>query len=70
MPYEGYERKRPKHIPIDSYLYLARHTENCMTRNSRGPVRTHNTSTQNISNSKMSTQKISNPRVCSTDESE
>ena len=25
LPYEGYERKRPKHEPTDSYFYLAIH---------------------------------------------
>ena len=45
LPYESYEKKRPKHKPTDSYFYLARHLAKCMMRddalNLHGcPVRT------------------------------
>ena len=32
LPYESYERRKPKHDPIYSYVYLARHIEKCMMR--------------------------------------
>ena len=32
LPYEIYERKRPKHDPTDSYFYLARQLEKCTMR--------------------------------------
>ena len=32
LPYESYERKRPKHEPTDSYFYLARQTAKCIVR--------------------------------------
>ena len=32
LPYESYERKRPKHEPTDSYFYLARQLVRCMMR--------------------------------------
>ena len=30
LPYEIYERKTPKHVPTDSYFYLAIQIEKCM----------------------------------------
>ena len=30
LPYESYNRKRPRHEPTDRYFYLARHLEKCM----------------------------------------
>ena len=30
LPYESYEKKRPKHDPNDRYSYLARHFAKCM----------------------------------------
>ena len=30
LPYENYERRRPKHEPTDSYFYLARHLAKCV----------------------------------------
>ena len=59
VPYEGYASKRYKHIPTESYLYLARQLENYTMSNFHGLVRTY----------KKSTQKIPNLHVCSTDES-
>ena len=32
LPYESYEKKRPKHEPTDSYFYLARQLAKCMMR--------------------------------------
>ena len=32
LPNESYERKRPKHEPTDTYLYLSRQLEKCMMR--------------------------------------
>ena len=60
-------RKRSKHIPTESYLFIAIHLANFMMRNLRGPVRTQNMSTQNMSNYKISTKKMSNLHVCSKD---
>ena len=50
FPYEGYVRKRYKHISTDSYLYLAIHLEIFTMRNLRGPIRTQNMITQKMSN--------------------
>ena len=33
LHYEGYVRKRSKHMPTYSYLYLSRHIEKCMMIN-------------------------------------
>ena len=56
LPYESYEKKRPKHEPTDSYVYLARTLMKFMMRadalNSHGyRVRTEMTSTKQISTS-------------------
>ena len=53
LPYEIYERKRPKHEPTGSYFYLSRHISKCMIRadalNSHiYPVRMEMTATKNI----------------------
>ena len=32
LPYESYEKKRPKKEPIDSYFYLERQLVKCMMR--------------------------------------
>ena len=32
LPYESYERKRPKHEPTDSYFYLSIQLDKCMIR--------------------------------------
>ena len=32
LPYESYEKKRPKHKPTDSYFYVARQLAKCMMR--------------------------------------
>ena len=32
LPYESYEKKRPKHEPNDIYFYLERHISKCMMR--------------------------------------
>ena len=32
VPYESYEKKRPKHEPTDSYFYLAIQLVKCMMR--------------------------------------
>ena len=32
LPYESYEKKRPKHKPTGSYLYLERQLKKCMMR--------------------------------------
>ena len=32
LPYESYERKRPKHKPTNSYFYLSRYLTKCMMR--------------------------------------
>ena len=32
LPYEIYERERPKNEPTESYFYLARQLAKCMTR--------------------------------------
>ena len=53
LPYEIYERKRPKHEPTDSYFYLARQLAKCMliadALNSHiYPVRTKMTATKQI----------------------
>ena len=57
--YEGYARNSSKYMPTDSYFYLERHISKC-TINFRVPVRTKNTSTQNMSNYKTSKQMILN----------
>ena len=69
FPYEGYMRKRSKHMPNDSYFYLERHLSVCMMRFSIsvGPVTTQMTNTQNMNNSDMSMQNIPNLHVCSSD---
>ena len=53
LPYEGYVKKRPKHEPTDSHLYLARHIAKCMMRADAfnlhvDPVRTEITGTKQI----------------------
>ena len=53
LPYEIYEKKRPKHKPTDSYFYPERHLSNCMMRSDAlnlhvYPVRTQMNGTQNI----------------------
>ena len=58
MPYKSYVRNSSTHMTTDSYLYLPRHLENFMMRNSRGLVRMH----------KKSTKNIPNLHVCYTDE--
>ena len=65
LPYEIYERNRPKNEPTDSYLHLARNIERCMMRadalNSHiYPERTKTTATKQIPTS----------HVCSTDKKE
>ena len=40
LPYEGYVSNRYKHMPTDSYFYIARQLVKCMMSNSRSPVRT------------------------------
>ena len=65
LPYESYERKRPKNEPIDSYFYLARQLAKCMMRADAlnlhvCPVRTEMTATKQIPTS----------HVCSLEESE
>ena len=65
LPYESYEKKRPKHEPTDSYFYLARHLVKWMMRadalNSENyPLRTEMSGTKHIPTS----------HVCSTDKSE
>ena len=69
FPYEGYVRNRYKNMPIDSYLYLARHISKCMMRFNFhvGSVRTKTTNTQNMNNYEMITQNIPNLHVCSLD---
>ena len=32
LPYESYEKKRPRHEPTESYFYLARQLSKCMMR--------------------------------------
>ena len=32
LPYESYEKKRPKHDPTDSYIYPARQLAKCIIR--------------------------------------
>ena len=64
LPYESYERKRPKHQPTNSYFYLARQIAKCTMRadalNSHVyPVGTEITATEWIPTS----------QVCSTDDS-
>ena len=56
MPYEGYVMKCSKHMPTESYLYLAIYIEKFMiiTQNMShlcGSLITQKTSTQNMSNS-------------------
>ena len=53
LPYESYERKRPKHEPNDSYFYLTIQFDKFMMRydclNSHGyPLRTEMTATKQI----------------------
>ena len=45
VSYGGYARKSSKQMPTECYLYLPKHIEKCMMRNSRGPVRMQNMST-------------------------
>ena len=72
LPYEGYVRNRPKHMPTKSYFYLAIHLVKCMARSNFRvfPVRTHIINTQDMNNSETSAQKIPNFYVCSSDNSE
>ena len=67
LTYDGYVRKRSKHVPTDSYFYLSRQLAKCTMRFNMpiGPVRTQMTNTQNMNNSEMSMQNISNLHVCS-----
>ena len=65
LPYESYEKKRPKHEPNDSYFYLSIQLVKCMVRadalNFNGyPVRTEMNVTKHILTS----------QVCSMDERE
>ena len=65
LPYESYDKKRPKHESTDSYFYLAIQLAECMTRpdslkSDNCPVRTEITGTKQI--------LVSN--VCSTYDSE
>ena len=53
---EGYMRKRSKHMPTESYFYLARYLAKCMTSNLCGPEIAQKMSTQKMGNYKMSTQ--------------
>ena len=53
LPYARYEKKRTKHDPTDSYVYLSRQLAKCLMRsdalNSNGyPVRTEMTATKQI----------------------
>ena len=53
LPYKSYERRRPKHEPIDSYFYLAIQLGKCILRddvlNSQDyPVRTEMTGAKQI----------------------
>ena len=43
-------RKRFKHMPTDSYFYLARQLNDVMTSNSCGLIRTQNRNTQKMNN--------------------
>ena len=63
MPYEGYVRKKYKHVPSEGYFYLTRQLKKFMMR------------AQNMSNlhrlvraQNMSMQKISNSHAFSIDE--
>ena len=63
LPYESYERKRPKHEPNESYFYLSIQLTECMMRADtldleNYPVRRETTATKQILTS----------HVCSTDE--
>ena len=53
-----------------SYFYLSRQLAKITMSNSRGPVRTKKTSTQNMSNYKMGMQKIPNFHIYYTYKSE
>ena len=70
FPYEGYVRKRSKHIPTDSYFYLAMYIAKYTMRNFHGTIRAQNISMQKMRNYNISTQNMSNLHVCYTDESE
>ena len=64
LPYEIYDKERPKHEPTDSYFYLAKKLAKCMMRSDAlnshvYPVRGEMTATKHIPTS----------HVCSTDES-
>ena len=53
LPYKGYVRKRPKHEPTDSYVYMERRIVRCMMRAGAfnlhvGPVRTKISGPQHI----------------------
>ena len=53
FPYKDYAWKRPKHVPTDSYFYIAKHLAKCMMRayafNSKvEPIITKTTGIQNI----------------------
>ena len=65
LPYKGYVQKSSKHVPTDSYFYLAMHISKCMMRfNSHvGPVRTQMTSKQKMNNSEMSAKNILNDAI-------
>ena len=56
MHYEGYIRKRSKHMRTESYLYLSIQLSKFVMSNDCGLLRTY----------KKSTQKIPNSHVCST----
>ena len=63
--YQGYVRKRTKHEPTDSYLYLARYIHKCMMRAHNLNLYVHSVITEMTS-----TQWITILRVCSSAESE
>ena len=85
LPYKGYDKKRPKHEPTDSYFYLARHLAKCIMRtdflnSDNDPIRNKIIGLQHIlvphfwsidkSKSKEFLADENLSRVCSTDEGE
>ena len=65
LPYEGYIRKRSKHVLTNNYFYLTGQLAKCMKRFNYnvGPVRMQMTTTKNIPSDDMITQKIPNSQV-------
>ena len=65
LPYEGYDKKSPKHEPTDSYFYLVRQLEKCVMR-----ADALNSDVYSIRTKMTATKQIPTSPVCSMYKSE